>query len=172
MHPGVTDPLLRGASIGAVDTTGWVRGLFEDVPVHQTLGLEVVQAKLGAAEVRAEVTQPLANVVGAMHSSGVVALVDASGLAAVLSWCADPAALDGVTPLGRATSVRFHAPGRGRLSATTRLCDEQAAPAVAFFEDTSSDRARVETLTTVRDEAGLRIAEGSFVWHLARRAPT
>jgi hypothetical protein len=82
----------------------------------------------GTAEVVLVTPPAMTNVIGSLHSSGVVALVDAAGLAAIIAAC-DTDDEFGVTPLGAAAWLTFHARERGRLVASCRL-DPQARVAL------------------------------------------
>ncbi|WP_426511297.1 DUF4442 domain-containing protein [Dactylosporangium sp. McL0621] len=110
-----------------MDATALARQLLGPIPAHVTLGLEVVRAADGAAEVAAEVPEALTNVIGSLHSSGLITLVDAAGLAAFVAAVEDPDGFAGVVPLGAAAELRFLAPARGRLVASCRLEDEALA---------------------------------------------
>ena len=61
------------------------------------------------------VPQGMTNVVGSLHSSGLIALVDATGLAALISAATDEDQLEGVIPLGSVARIEFLAPAHGLL---------------------------------------------------------
>jgi acyl-coenzyme A thioesterase PaaI-like protein len=83
-----------------MDVTARARALIEPVPAHRTAGIIVLRAADGAAEV-ALVTPPgMVNVIGSLHSSGLAALADAAGLAAILAAGRIDGDIDGVLPLG------------------------------------------------------------------------
>ena len=104
-----------------MDVTTLARTLLEPVPAHAAAGLEVVRAADGAAEV-ALLTQPtLTNVIGSLHSGGLITLADAAGLAAIIAACESEDEMRGVLPLGAAAALEFRAPARGRLTASCRL---------------------------------------------------
>ena len=76
-----------------MDVTALTCSLLEPVPAHRTVGITVVRAVDGAAEV-ALVTPPgLTNVIGSLHSSGLIALTDTAGLAAIIAACGTADAL-------------------------------------------------------------------------------
>jgi hypothetical protein len=59
-------------------------------------------------------------VIGSLHSSGLVALVDAAGLAAIIAAAAEEHELQDVTPLGWVAHLEFLSPACGRLVAVAR----------------------------------------------------
>lgn len=152
-----------------VDTTALARRLLDPVPAHRTVGLEVVWSGDGRSEVSLRVAEPVTNVVGALHASGLVALVDAAGLSAIIGAAEDDVELDGVLPLGAAASVQFRAPAYGRLVGTCTLGDE-ARRAVRSVLGGRESRARLDTTAQVRDESGELVCEGTFIWSVRRTA--
>lgn len=77
-----------------------------------------------AAQVGLLTPPAMTNVIGTMHSSGLTALADAAGLAAIIAACETTDG--GVLPLGAAAALEFRAPARRRLVAS-RL-DPKCAP--------------------------------------------
>ena len=106
-----------------MDMTALARSLLEPIPAHRTAGIEVLRAADGAAEIASQTPQMLTNVIGSLHSGGLIALVDAVGLGAIIA-AGPPSAMDGIVPLGKAASLEFLAPARGRLVATCCLTEE------------------------------------------------
>lgn len=104
-----------------MDATALARSLLEPVPAHRTAGIQVLRAVDCAAEVALDTPYGLTNVIGSLHSSGLIALLDAAGLAAVVAAVEAPGEFDGVVPLGAAATVEFLAPARGRLVASCAL---------------------------------------------------
>src|SRR5215470_4069942 len=104
-----------------MDLTDLARRLLDPIPAHRTLGLEVRRAGDGVGEVAADVPAALTNVIGSLHSSGLITLVDAAGLAAIIGAADSADAFAGIVPLGSAAELRFLAPARGWLTATCRL---------------------------------------------------
>ncbi|MEU6341428.1 DUF4442 domain-containing protein [Streptomyces sp. NPDC046977] len=150
-----------------MDATALARTLLEPVPANRTAGIEVVRAEDGAAEVALETPDALRNVIGSLHASGLVTLIDAAGLAALVAACEEPAQFEGVVPLGAAATMEFLAPARGRLVASCVLgADERAAlrPLLAG----ESDRTRIATVAEVRDAAGEVVCRGGFDWSVRR----
>src|SRR5262249_43796467 len=80
-------PAGRRADAGsaAADLTALARALIEPVPAPRTAGIAVLRAVDGAAEVALDPPPELANVIGSLHSSGLITLVDAAGLAAIVA---------------------------------------------------------------------------------------
>lgn len=86
----------------------------------------------------------MTNVIGSLHSSGLIALIDAAGLAAIIGACEAEEDFTGIVPLGAVASLDFRAPARGRLVASCRL----APSALRILEPLlagTTDRARITT---------------------------
>jgi acyl-coenzyme A thioesterase PaaI-like protein len=66
-----------------VDLTRLAIELLERLPANHTLGLTVLEAADGVGRVMLPVGDGVQNFIGALHSSGIAALVDAAALAAV-----------------------------------------------------------------------------------------
>jgi acyl-coenzyme A thioesterase PaaI-like protein len=150
-----------------MDMTAFARTLLEPIPAHRTAGIEVLRAADGAAEVASEAPQELTNVIGSLHSSGLVALIDAVGLGAIIASGTRAGDLDGIVPLGAAASLEFLAPARERLVATCRLTDE-ARSALRPLLSGESEKARLSTHAEVTDAAGTPVCRGSFDWSVRR----
>ncbi|MGN6722422.1 MAG: PaaI family thioesterase [Marmoricola sp.] len=150
-----------------MDATGFAGKLLESVPANATLGLVVVSAVDGRGEVECEVPEAFHNVIGSLHSSGLIGLVDAACLAAVISAAADDAELDGIVPLGSNATMRFRQPARGRLVATCVLTDE-AQEGLDSIYGGEVDRVRVTTTADITDETGEVVCSGSFDWSVKR----
>lgn len=151
-----------------MDMTALARSLLDPIPAHRTTGIEVLRAGNGAAEVAMVAPPALTNVIGSLHSSGLVTLIDAAGLAAIIAACETDDDMAGVVPLGASASLEFLAPARGRLVASCRLSPE-ADRALRRLLAGESDRARISTVTEVRDVTGVVVCRGTFVWSIRRR---
>ena len=151
-----------------MDMTALARSLLEPIPAHRTAGIEVLRAADGAAEIASQTPQMLTNVIGSLHSGGLIALVDAVGLGAIIA-AGPPSGMDGIVPLGRAASLEFLAPARGRLVATCCLTEE-ARSALRPLWSGETDRARLSTHAEVTDAKGTVVCRGSFDWSV-RRTP-
>ena len=151
-----------------MDVTALARSLLEPIPAHRSLGIEVLRAADGAAEIALDVPPAMTNVIGSLHSSGLIALIDAAGLAAIIAGCETGTGFDGVVPLGAAASLEFRAPARGRLVASCQL-DHDARLALRPVLSAAKDRARFSTTADVVDEAGTLVCRGTFDWSVRRR---
>ncbi|HUN35602.1 MAG TPA: DUF4442 domain-containing protein [Trebonia sp.] len=150
-----------------MDVTAQARALIEPVPAHSTAGIKILLAADGIAEV-AMITPPeLHNVIGSLHSSGLTALADAAGLAAILAASRTERDLDGLLPLGVTATMRFLAPARGRLLARCHL-SERARQELSQLLSGHSDRARIATVASITDESGALVCEGTFEWSIRR----
>ncbi|MBA4863382.1 DUF4442 domain-containing protein [Streptomyces sp. PSKA54] len=153
-----------------MDMTALARDLLEPVPAHRTAGVTVLRAADGAAEVALETPGALTNVIGSLHSGGLITLLDAVGLGAIIAASAASADFEGVVPLGRAASLEFLAPARGRLVARCRLSDE-AQHALRPLLSGETDRARLSTHGEITDASGTLVCRGGFDWSV-RRMPS
>jgi acyl-coenzyme A thioesterase PaaI-like protein len=152
-----------------MDATALARSLLDPIPAHRTVGLEVLRAVNGVGVVAVTAPPALANVIGSLHSSGLITLIDAAGLAAVISAAPTGDAFHGVVPLGAAAALRFLSPARGRLVATCRL-DPDAREALAEVFIGASTRARITTTTDIADDTGGVVCQGTFDWSVRRPA--
>jgi acyl-coenzyme A thioesterase PaaI-like protein len=150
-----------------VDVTTLAQSLLDPVPAHRTAGIQVVRAADGEAEVALSTPPALTNVIGSLHSSGLIALIDAAGLAAMIGAGGSPAAFQGVVPLGTAASMEFLAPARGRLVASCRLTDE-ARKALGTVLSRETGRAHLMTSAQIVDVEGTLVCRGSFAWSVRR----
>jgi acyl-coenzyme A thioesterase PaaI-like protein len=151
-----------------VDATSLAANMLESVPANATLRLRVTRAVDGVGEVELDGRPDLGNVIGALHSSGLVGLVDATCLAAVISGAQHPAQLDGVLPLGATAHLEFRAPARGRLLGRCELGSDDLETLRAVYTDRTS-RGRLTTTTDVLDTSGVAVCRGTFTWSIKRR---
>ncbi|MEV6787332.1 DUF4442 domain-containing protein [Streptomyces sp. NPDC051098] len=154
-----------------MDATQLARSLLEPVPAHRTAGLEVLSAADGAAELALTTPEALTNVIGSLHSSGLITLVDPAGLAAMIAAAEKPDEFAGVVPLGAVASMEFLAPARGRLTAGCRL-DDQALLALRPVLSGASARARLTTRAEIVDASGEVVCRGRFEWSVRRTQET
>jgi acyl-coenzyme A thioesterase PaaI-like protein len=150
-----------------VDPTRLAARLLEPIAANRTFGVRVLSAAAGAAEVELVAAAPFENVIGSLHSSGLVALIDATGLAAVIAAAGDESQFEGVTPLGSVAHLEFLAPARGRLVGRCALSPEGVGVLREVLEH-GERKAEVTTEVEVRDESGAVVCRGSFVWKLRR----
>lgn len=152
-----------------MDLTALARSLLEPVPAHRSLGIRVRHAGDGRGEVALVTSPEMTNVIGSLHSSGLVALVDATGLAAIIGACDAEHDFTGIVPLGAAASLEFRAPARGRLVATCQL-DPEGRDTLRPVLAGEQDRARVSTVADVHDDEHTLVCRGTFDWSV-RRVP-
>ncbi|MFD0502572.1 PaaI family thioesterase [Streptomyces chiangmaiensis] len=150
--------------------TALARTLLESVPAHRTARMEVLRAVDGEAVLACETPADLTNVIGSLHSSGLIALLDAAGLGAVIASGPHAEALNRIVPLGTAAALDFLAPARGRLVAACRL-DEEARHALYPLWTGETHRARLSTRAEITDAAGTVVCQGTFDWSV-RRTPS
>ena len=150
-----------------MDATALAASLLDPIPANATLGVTVSSAVDGVGEVEMAVAEPVTNVIGSLHSSGLVALIDAAGLAAVISAADRAADFTGVVPLGSEARVTFLAPARGALRARCEL-DEEARAALAPVLAGAERKATLATDVEVLDEADAVVCRGAFTWRVRR----
>ncbi|MFI5898199.1 PaaI family thioesterase [Actinoplanes sp. NPDC051513] len=140
-----------------MDATAVARDLLTPVPAHETTGLSVIFACDGVGVVAMDAPPSLSNVIGSLHSSGLITLIDAAGLAAIIAVHPD------IIPLGSAATLRFLAPARGRLTATCSL-GTHARDQLAALAAQATDKIKIKTTADVRDEHGALVCQGTFDW--------
>jgi acyl-coenzyme A thioesterase PaaI-like protein len=146
-----------------MDVTALARSLLEPIPAHRTAGLEVLRI----AEVSLLTPPELTNVIGSLHSSGLITLADAAGLVAIIAAVEAEDEMRGVLPLGAAATLEFRAPARGLLTASCRLgaAERQALRPVLSGRQ---KRARIVTVADITDEAHALVCRGTFEWSVRR----
>ena len=150
-----------------MDLTEFAGSLLEPVAAHRTLGIEVVWAGDASGQVSMVIPPAMTNVIGSLHSGGLIALVDAAGLAAIVGGCSHTDDFDRVVPLGTKASLQFHKPGRGRLVGSCSL-DRESVRALRLLLDRSQDRTQLDTLAEITDVDGDLVCQGTFTWKLRR----
>lgn len=146
-----------------MDLTDVAAELLDGLPANRTLGLTVSQASDGRGVVVLPVAEPVHNVIGSLHSSGVAALADAAALAAVLSAAPDEMTARRLQPLGVEARLVFRRPVRGVAQAVCRL-DTDTERALAGLFAAETDRVKVNTRTLVGCGEVPDAAEGTFSW--------
>ena len=159
----------RGCTNVVVDATRLAAALLEAVPANRAFRIHVLRAVGSSAEVALAVEPDFHNVIGSLHSSGLVALVDATGLAAIIAAAANEAELEGVVPLGSVARLEFLAPARGRLLGRCALEPDHNSAIRAFFTR-DQPRAQVETVIEVLDADEAVVCRGTFTWKIRRLA--
>jgi acyl-coenzyme A thioesterase PaaI-like protein len=152
-----------------MDATALAARLLEPIPANVTCGIAVVSAVDGAAVVALEPPRRLDNVIGSLHASGLIALVDATGLAALIAAVEHEAQFDGVVPLGSAARLEFLRPARGRLTGRCALT-ASAHAAIGAVLAGEQPRARLGTSVEIGDDDGQLVCRGSFDWSVRRLA--
>jgi acyl-coenzyme A thioesterase PaaI-like protein len=155
----------RGGYDRLMDATPFAASLLESVPANASFGLQVVRAVDGLGEVAIPETPAFGNVIGALHSSGLIALIDAAALAAVISAADTPDQFDGVLPLGSVAQAEFLAPARGRIVASCDLPADDHAALAAFYAG-HTNRIKLTTWADLLDPTGAVVCRGSFTWSI------
>ena len=150
-----------------MDATELAHTLLDPVPAHRTCGIEVLRAADGESRLALSTPPEMTNVIGSLHSSGLIALADAAGLAALIAAGDGAEDFGGVVPLGVAAAMEFLAPARGRIVATCRL-EEPALRAMRSVLSRQTDRARLSTVAEITDAAGTPVCRGRFDWSVRR----
>lgn len=119
-------------------------------PREQTFAIEVLSAVDGSAEVALGVAPEIHNVIGSLQSSGLVAHVAATGLAAIIAAAPDPRQLQDLTPLGSIAHIEFIAPARSRLVGRSTLTDDAICVLRAVFAG-SERKAQTDTPVEIID---------------------
>ena len=138
-----------------------------DIPANRLFGIEVLHTADARAEVCLTVRPEFTNVIGSLHSSGLIALVDAAGLAAIIGAVWAPEEFGGVTPLGTLAHLEFLAPARGRLVGRCALDPASIASLRGLLERRVA-KAELATAVEIVDAAANVVCRGSFTWKLRR----
>ncbi|MGI8667283.1 MAG: PaaI family thioesterase [Jatrophihabitans sp.] len=152
-----------------MDATALARQALETIPANQLCDLRVLSATDGVATVGVEVTPRLTNGIGSLHSGGLISLIDAAGLAALLSCASKLEQTQDVLPLGSDADLTFFAPARGTLVARCVLDDDAVRLAGSLFRG-ESDRIALLTDAEVVDAEGTVVCTGRFRWQVKRLA--
>jgi len=151
-----------------VDASEIAGGMLSLAPANMTLGIRVVSAVDGVGVVEMEVREGFANVIGSLHASGLVALIDAASLAALISAAEHPEQLGGLTPLGSRAVLEFLVPARGPLLGRCQLSPEDLDSLQNFFSTPATAPLRLTTTADVLDRDGVVACRGSFDWSIRR----
>lgn len=143
--------------------------LLDQLPANSTLGLTVLEARDGVGQAALPVRQRARNVIGALHSSGLIALADAAALAAILSLAPDEQTGRRLQPLGVQARMSFNRPVRGTAVGTCHLGAESRSALAALFE-ARDERAQLTTDTTIDGDGAPAAVDGQFDW-VVRLAP-
>ncbi len=152
---------------GSTNVTALASSLLEPIPAHAVMGLQVRWAGDCRSEVSLQTPPRMVNVNGSLHTGGLVALVDAAGLAAIIGACQDDTQFECITALGAAASLEFHRPARGRPLATCSL-DPGTQKALRPVLVGHKSHARITTSVDVVDERDTVVCRGRFTWNVRR----
>lgn len=150
-----------------MDMTVIAQRFIEASPASRLARIEVLRAIDGHADVAMDTAVSLTNVMGSLHSAGLAVLVDAVGLAAIVSTGAETD-FEGIVPLSRAATFKFLEPARGRLTASCSLKDNARAMLDSLWSR-ANDRARFSTHGVVTNSSGVVVCRGTLDWSLRVR---
>jgi len=148
-------------------TTSQIRALVQSVPANKTLGLEVLQTDDGFAQVAVTVPTAMTGVTGSLHTGGLVDIVDAAGLAAILSTCPKATPARNVVPTGAAAVFDFLAPAHGRLIGSCSLSEATRTTLRQFWFE-QVHHVKIMAFAAVSDTTGEEVCRASFGWSLHR----
>jgi acyl-coenzyme A thioesterase PaaI-like protein len=152
-----------------LDSTDLASDLLEPIPANRSFGIEVLHAAHASAEVCMLVPQEMTNVIGSLHSSGLIALVDATGLAALISAATEADQLEGVIPLGSVARIEFLAPAHGLLVGRCTVAVDDLAAIESVYRRRRA-KAELMTVAEIYDSRETLVCRGSFTW-VVRRDP-
>jgi len=153
--------------VNATDIAGQLLRL---APANVTLGLRVMRAVDGLGEVEMLASPEFGNVIGSLHASGLIGLVDAACLSSVISVAQQPAQLDGVVPLGSRSELEFRVPARGLLQGRCQLSEADMEMLRVFYATPRASRITLTTTADVQDSDAVVVCRGSFTWTVRRSA--
>jgi uncharacterized protein (TIGR00369 family) len=148
-----------------MDATLLARQLLEPAPATTVLGLEVLRAVDGDARVGLTVEYAQSNAIGALHSGGLVELVDAAGRAAIVAACDDDRQARMLVPMACLARAEFLAPARGRLVACCSL-SARSRTALRALLTGRIDHVQLTTDAVVTDADHATVCRGSFCWNI------
>jgi acyl-coenzyme A thioesterase PaaI-like protein len=151
-----------------MDATALAARLLDSVPANRTFGITVENARDARATVALDLKPNLENVIGSLHASGLMALVDATGLAAMISLAEAPDQFTGITPLATDAQLVFIAPARGRLLGHCELGPEDQA-GLRELLNRATDRTQLTSDVHILDEEDTIVCRGYMVSKLRRR---
>jgi acyl-coenzyme A thioesterase PaaI-like protein len=149
------------------DSTRLAAELLDPVPANGTFGVEVLHAASASAEVCMLVPQSFTNAIGTVHSSGLIALVEATGAAAIVAAATDADQLEGITQSGSVARIEFLAPAHGLLIGRCILEVEDLAAIESLFTGREMS-GQLMTSVDVFDSSEQLVCRGSFIWTIRR----
>jgi len=153
----------------SLDSTQLASELLEPVPAIRSLGIEVLHAAHGSSEVCMLVPEAMTGPVGSLHSSGLIALADATGHAALISAATDEAQLEGIEPVGTVARVEFVAPAYGLLVGRCTIGVEGLGALEPLYRRRRG-RAVLTTEAEIFDSRETLVCRGTFTWSVSRTA--
>lgn len=151
-----------------MDSTHLAHTLLEPVPANRSLGIEVLHAANASAEVCMLVPPGMTNVIGSSHSSGLIALIDATGRAALIAAATDESQLDGVVPLGSVARIEFLEPAHGLLIGRCTVEVDDLAAIEAIYEG-REETVQLVTAVEIVDPSETLVCRGTFIWTIRRQ---
>lgn len=148
-----------------MDATHVAQHLLDGVPANRLTGIEVLEAADGAARVALTRPEPVTNGLGTLHLSGLVALLDATGLAALIAGCRTEQEALSLVPLGVSATLDFRVPARDGLVGECTL-DAPARAAICGLLAGCDARVRIGTLIEIRDHRGEVVGSGTLRWNV------
>ena len=141
-----------------------IDGMLESFPAYRQADIRL-HVGLAEATCSPRLVTAMTEVQGEM--SGLIALIDATGLAALVAAADDEHQFDGVTPLGATARLEFLAPARGRLRGRCELQADALSALRPVLEGTER-KATLDTEVHVLNADDTVVCRGSFTWKLRR----
>ena len=151
-----------------VDADYLTRHLIARVPAYALLGIHLLEGAGSAVAVTMISPQLFAESSGVIHAGALVTLLEASGVAMLLAVCGGEGEACALGWTQVSATLDFRLPARGQLVAEC-MADDAIGDAVRQVTRGQCERARVATLTEVRDSTGAVVCGGTLRWNLHRR---
>jgi acyl-coenzyme A thioesterase PaaI-like protein len=150
-----------------LDSTRLASELLGPVPAIRSFGIEVLHAAHGSSELCMLVPDVMTGLVGSLHSSGLTALADATGHAALISAATDEAQLDDVFPLCSSARIDLIGPAYGLLVGRCSVGVDGLGALEPFYRRRRS-RVQLMTDTEIFDSEETLVCRGTCVWTVSR----
>ncbi|WP_354698466.1 hypothetical protein DSM112329_04148 [Paraconexibacter sp. AEG42_29] len=152
---------------GRMDLTRVATEMLAAIPATTLFGIDVIAAGDGTAELTVAPSPAALDALGCLHTSGLVALVDSTSMAAIISAAPDEDHPYGLVPAVLDLQMTLVRPARGRLTARCVLGEAATRAAVAFY-DRERRTTTIATRTQITDGEGLVVGDGRATWALHR----